>query len=424
MPANDTPQRRFAERNTCMGSSVGRIARSVGLGMVISVAAVASSLLATLGSSQPVAAQQDGTAFERIDGVAPADYQVVSEELQLDGRPRVVVRIVVAEAPPTETAAAFAAPILAVLARYPEAQAVRVFAYSAGDDTGGPSTRGTAEGTRDGLGWTGDGVLSDPFGGAADELGTAFVIVESAIDDAAGALRFALPQDVKLVAAPVDSVETALAAWAASQATDCSGYDSQIWAQSAFASEPSRFSGLDPDGNGIACEELGPGAAPAWWTTEIPAGGEPAEIVSVTDGDTIQVTIGGVEEAMGLILIDAPETNDPNTPPECFGQEATAYLEWLLSLGGELSLESDVSGRDEFGRLLRYAWLDLVGGEVYLVNEVMARSGFAAESTFFLDVKYEEEIREAARFAREHGYGLWSDCITDEDGDTNELAAA
>ena len=38
-------------------------------------------------------------------------------------------------------------------------------------------------------------------------------------------------------------------------------------------------------------------------------------------------------------------------------------------------------------------------------------------------MKYEARIQEAARFAREHGYGLWSDCQTDEVGDTNELGA-
>jgi len=146
--------------------------------------------------------------------------------------------------------------------------------------------------------------------------------------------------------------------------------------------------------------------------------------VRVTDGDTIHVNVGGVEEPVRLILIDTPETHDPNNPPECYGQEATAYLEWLLSLGGDLYLESDVSDRDRFDRLLRYAWLDFGDGEVYLVNEVMARSGYAAESTFPPDVKYEEEIREAAGFAREHEYGLWSGCITDAEGDTNELTAA
>jgi micrococcal nuclease len=123
-----------------------------------------------------------------------------------------------------------------------------------------------------------------------------------------------------------------------------------------------------------------------------------------------------------LILIDAPEIQDPNNPPECFGQEATTYLSWLLSLGGDLYLETDVSDRDRFGRLLRYVWLDFGDGEVYLVNEALVRAGYAAFSTFPPDVKYVEEMREAGQFAREHGYGLWSGCITDEAGDTNELS--
>ena len=68
----------------------------------------------------------------------------------------------------------------------------------------------------------------------------------------------------------------------------------------------------------------------------VPAGAEPAQLVSVTDGDTIRVNVGGIEESVRLILIDTPETHDPDDPPECYGQEATAYLSWLLSLGGQL----------------------------------------------------------------------------------------
>jgi micrococcal nuclease len=145
-------------------------------------------------------------------------------------------------------------------------------------------------------------------------------------------------------------------------------------------------------------------------------------LVEVTDGDTIRVDVDGREEPVRLILIDAPETRDPNNSPECFGQEATTYLSWLLSLGGDLYLETDVSDRDRFGRLLRYVWLDFGGGEVYLVNEAMVRAGYAAFSTFPPDVKYVEEMREAGQFARDQGYGLWSGCITDDEGDTNELS--
>jgi micrococcal nuclease len=208
----------------------------------------------------------------------------------------------------------------------------------------------------------------------------------------------------------------------AAQALDCGGYDSQIWAQSVYESDPAGYGALDPDGNGLACEELPPGAAPAMWTTQVPSGSQPVALIEVTDGDTIRVAVDGREEPVRLILIDAPETRDPNNPPECFGQEATTYLSWLLSLGGDLYLETDVSDRDRFGRLLRYVWLDFGSGEVYLVNEALVRAGYAAFSTFPPDVKYVEEMREAGRFAREYGYGLWSGCITDDEGDTNELS--
>jgi len=209
---------------------------------------------------------------------------------------------------------------------------------------------------------------------------------------------------------------------AAGQPVDCDGYDSQIWAQSVYETDPAGYAALDPDGNGRACEELPSGAAPAMWTAFIPTGSKPVTLIEVTDGDTIRVDVDGRNELVRLILIDAPEIHDPNRPPECFGQEATTYLSWLLSLGGDLYLETDVSDRDRFGRLLRYVWVDFGNGEVYLVNEVLVRAGYVAFSTYPPDVKYVDEIREAGQFAREHGYGLWSGCITDAEGDTNELS--
>jgi micrococcal nuclease len=207
----------------------------------------------------------------------------------------------------------------------------------------------------------------------------------------------------------------------AGQPRDCEGFDSQIWAQSVYETDPVEYATLDPDGNGFACEELPLGAAPAQWTTKIPAGSQPVTLIEVTDGDTIRVDVDGQNEPVRLILIDAPETHHPTNPPECFGREATTYLSWLLSLGGDLYLERDVSDRDRFGRLLRYVWLDFGDGEVYLVNEALVRAGYAAFSTFPPDVKYVEEIREAGQFAREHGYGLWSGCVTNDEGDTNEV---
>lgn len=211
---------------------------------------------------------------------------------------------------------------------------------------------------------------------------------------------------------------------AAPVVSSCADLDSQVWAQSVFDTDPTRYAALDPDGNGIACEDLPAGASPALWTDAVPENAEPADLVRVTDGDTINVRLNGQTEPVRLILIDTPETHDPNDPPECYGQEATDYLTWVLSLGGDLYLETDVTDRDRYDRLLRYAWLDFGDGEVYLVNEAMVRSGHAALSTYPPDVEYVDQIREAQTFARGHDLGLWSGCRTDAEGDTNELTGA
>ena len=190
----------------------------------------------------------------------------------------------------------------------------------------------------------------------------------------------------------------------------CADFDSCVWAQSIFDEDPDANAALDPDGDGLVCPELSDGAAPAIFTGSIPGEAEPADLVRVVDGDTIEVETedGDVEDAR-LILINTPETKDPRRPVQCFGAEATGFTTWLLSLADEVYLETDVSERDRFGRLLRYVWVE-IDGEPYLVNEAIVRSGFGELSTYAPDVKCEEEIREAQQFAREYELGLWAGC--------------
>jgi endonuclease YncB( thermonuclease family) len=212
---------------------------------------------------------------------------------------------------------------------------------------------------------------------------------------------------VSLVALIISSFATA----AAAQPVTCASFDAFEWAQSVYETDPQQYAALDPDGDGVACPELGPGAAPALWTTTVPAGAEPVQLSRVVDGDTADFVLSdGTVDRVRFILIDTPETVDPSRPDGCFGQEASDFTSWLLSLGGGLYLERDVSERDQFGRLLRYVWLDLGGGEVYLVNEALARSGYAALSTFPPDVKYVEQIQAAQEFAQRHQRGLWGAC--------------
>lgn len=92
---------------------------------------------------------------------------------------------------------------------------------------------------------------------------------------------------------------------------------------------------------------------------------------------------------------------DPRRPVECFGHEASEYNRAVV-LGKTVGLEKDVSETDQFGRLLRYVWLD---GE--MVNAALVRDGYAQASAYPLDVKYQTLFSTLQGEAREAARGLW-----------------
>ena len=192
----------------------------------------------------------------------------------------------------------------------------------------------------------------------------------------------------------------------------CSAFDSRIWAQAVYDENPSVNADLDPDGDDLACEDLPLGAAPALWTDAVPPGAIPAALASVTDGDTIDVMLDGRLESVRLVGVDAPETGGPYRDIECYGQEGTAFLEWLLAADGELFVEQDVEDRDQYGRLLRWVWLDLGNGEVYLLNEAVLRAGHGERFRNTPNRRYVDELIEAEEFAQYYGLGLWGACET------------
>jgi micrococcal nuclease len=129
--------------------------------------------------------------------------------------------------------------------------------------------------------------------------------------------------------------------------------------------------------------------------------GDKAKVTRVIDGDTIEIETG---EKVRYIGIDAPETNSPSKPIQCFGAQSKEKNKELV-LGKEVILEKDVSEKDKYRRLLRYVWVDDI-----LINELLVREGYAQSSTYPPDVKYQEKFLEAQRKAREENKGLWSAC--------------
>jgi micrococcal nuclease len=131
----------------------------------------------------------------------------------------------------------------------------------------------------------------------------------------------------------------------------------------------------------------------------------PYAVTRVVDGDTAKVSINGRSVTVRLIGIDTPETKYPSKPVQCFGKEASARAEALLT-GRKVWIQYDTSQdhRDRYGRDLVYLWLD---GHT-LFNEVMVREGFAHEFTYDRAYRYQAQFRTSQRQAKEAGLGFWS----------------
>jgi micrococcal nuclease len=135
-----------------------------------------------------------------------------------------------------------------------------------------------------------------------------------------------------------------------------------------------------------------------------------AQVVRVIDGDTIVVSIGGLNQTVRYIGVDTPETVHPTRPVECYGPEASIRNKALVE-GQTVYLERDITETDRFGRLLRYIWL----ANGTLVNLELVAGGYAEVNTFPPDDKYETDYLIAQREAVELGLGMWGACF-DETG--------
>ena len=213
-------------------------------------------------------------------------------------------------------------------------------------------------------------------------------------------------------AAPVPSSSIPATHLAAQADPACALYDTQVWAQSIFDTDPEQHTALDPDRDGLACEELVPGAVPALWTDEVPASAILVELGGVIDGDTIDVFLGDELESVRLVGVDARESGGPYQDVECFGPEGAQFLDSLLGRRGQLFIEKDREERDHFGRLLRWVWLDIGDGTVYLLNEALIRAGYAERFRDTPNQRYVDQLMAAQEFAQRHQHGLWSACDT------------
>lgn len=134
-----------------------------------------------------------------------------------------------------------------------------------------------------------------------------------------------------------------------------------------------------------------------------------ATVDYIVDGDTIDVLFDGQIERVRLIGIDTPETKRPDTDIECYGPEATTFVETLLPVGTAVRIERDTVNRDDFGRLLGYVYRATDG---IFVNYEIVRQGYAQPLTIEPNTSHAALFVDASRAAERDDLGLWAACST------------
>jgi micrococcal nuclease len=170
----------------------------------------------------------------------------------------------------------------------------------------------------------------------------------------------------------------------------------------------------------LGCSAAGDGAAQRSATpTQLPraaetgAAGEPtppldafwAVVDRVVDGDTLIATVEGQQTRLRVrvIGVDTPETVKRDSPPECFGPEASAYAERLVAGQRVRAAYQGTARRDRFDRELWDVWL----ADGAFFAGLLVDGGYATATTIRPQVRHAAHLARRAKAAQRAGRGLW-----------------
>ena len=93
-------------------------------------------------------------------------------------------------------------------------------------------------------------------------------------------------------------------------------------------------------------------------------------VVRIIDGDTFEYYDGNLNEIVKirLLCVDAPERNKEGY------EEAKSYLNSII-LYKEITLKSSITDKDEYGRLLRYVYVNELGN-ILFVNKLILENDY------------------------------------------------
>lgn len=132
---------------------------------------------------------------------------------------------------------------------------------------------------------------------------------------------------------------------------------------------------------------------------------ERAYVTRVIDGDTIELQGG---RRVRYIGIDTPETVDPRKPVQCFGPDASERNRQLVE-GKTVELLRGIEDMDEYGRLLRYVFVDGI-----FVNAELVTEGYARQYGFGPENRFQQVFVQLEQYSISKHRGLWAACPHEE----------
>lgn len=137
-------------------------------------------------------------------------------------------------------------------------------------------------------------------------------------------------------------------------------------------------------------------------------------VTKIVDGDTIHATVDGKSEKIRFIGVDTPEPDKG----QCYSDESTAKVrEYLNAKNVRLEADPSQADRDQFGRLLRYVYLE----DGTFINRELVALGFARELTVGKAYQYQADFIKAQADAKAGAKGLWASSTCN--GTTVKVAA-
>lgn len=127
-------------------------------------------------------------------------------------------------------------------------------------------------------------------------------------------------------------------------------------------------------------------------------------LIETIDGDTVKVRLNGKTEKVRYLLVDTPESKNPNMCVQPYAEEAYLRNSELVK-SGKLTMEFEQGNtRDAYGRLLAYVFVDGQSIQGTLLKEGYAKVAYIMNPPY----KYLEQFREIEGLAKRVKKNIWS----------------